>query len=74
MAKKLKKKDIDQEMLNTLFAVEYEWKQMQSIIDKSIEPTIDGSYWLTVAQIKYLYLLREIRRRDLSANQYSKKR
>lgn len=70
MARKMKKKDMDQQMLAALFTVETEWKQIQSIVEKSIEPSVDGQFREAVAQAKYLYLLREARRRDLSALNY----
>jgi len=73
MAKKITKKDIDQELLDALFTVEHEWKQVRSIVDKSIEPTMGGRYWEAVSQAKYLYLLREVRRRNLSAMEYVQK-
>lgn len=70
MARRIRKKDIDQELLATLFTVEHEWKQIRSIIKKSIEPSLDGRYRVEVAKAKYLYLLREVRRRNLNAMQY----
>lgn len=71
MARNIKKRDIDNELLDTLFDAEYEWKQIRSIVDQSIEPTMDGKYREAVAQAKYLYLLREARRRKVSAMRYN---
>lgn len=70
MAKKIKKKEVDEQLLNSIFTLEREWKQIQAIVEKSIEPTMDGMYRQSLAQAKYLYLLREARRRKISAIRY----
>lgn len=67
MAKKVRKKDIDNQLLDAIFTVEAEWKQIRSIVSRSIEPTIDGQNSVALAQAKYLYLLREARHRKISA-------
>jgi len=67
MGKKIKKKDIDQELLDAIILVEREWKQLQSIVAKSIEPTQSGIQQEAIARAKYLFLLREARQRKLSA-------
>ncbi|TQS76383.1 DUF2508 family protein [Ornithinibacillus gellani] len=71
-SRKVKKKDIDQELLAAIFNVEFEWKQIRSIVEKSIEPTVDGQKREAIAQAKYLFLLREARRRKISAIRYTK--
>ncbi|API92289.1 hypothetical protein J32TS6_34960 [Virgibacillus pantothenticus] len=68
MAKKIKKKDVDGELLRTMRELELEWKQIQSIVSKSVEPTIDGHYWEAISRAKYIYLLREARHRKLRAD------
>ncbi|NBJ70877.1 MULTISPECIES: YaaL family protein [Clostridia] len=68
MAKKIKKKDVDEELLRTMRELELEWKQIASIVSKSVEPTIDGHYWEAISRAKYIYLLREARHRKLRAN------
>lgn len=70
MARKVKKRDIDRQLLDALYTVEQEWKQISSIVEKSIEPSMDGKFREAVAQTKYLYLLREARRRNLNALNY----
>lgn len=72
MARKVKKRDVDEQLLHSIFALEREWKQIQSILEKSIEPTYDGMYMEKLAREKYLYLLREARSRKISAVRYSK--
>ncbi|WP_164670595.1 YaaL family protein [Virgibacillus doumboii] len=72
MARKIKKREVDEQLLDAIFTLEREWKQIQSIVEKSIEPTADGMYRQSLAQAKYLYLLREARRRKISAIRYNK--
>ncbi|RFA35899.1 hypothetical protein CAI16_06615 [Virgibacillus dokdonensis] len=68
MAKKIKKRDVDRELLNTLKELELEWKQIESIVSKSVEFTLEGNYWERVARAKYMYLLKEARHRNLRAD------
>ncbi|ALX49466.1 YaaL family protein [Lentibacillus amyloliquefaciens] len=70
MGRKKRKREVDKQLLDSLFAIEYEWKQIQSIVDKSIEPTEDGFYKENLARAKYLYLLREAKLRKISAIRY----
>ncbi|MBU5467434.1 YaaL family protein [Virgibacillus sp. MSJ-26] len=70
MARKIKKRDIDRQLLDALYIVEQEWKQISSIVEKSIEPSMDGKFRESIAQAKYLYLLREARHRNLNALNY----
>ncbi|QKY70867.1 YaaL family protein [Lentibacillus sp. CBA3610] len=72
MGRKKRKREVDEQLLDALFTVEHEWKQIQSIVDKSIEPTEDGFYKENLARAKYLFLLREARRRKISAIRYNK--
>ena len=67
MARKIKKKDIDNQLLDAIFSLQSEHKQVQSIIDISMEPTINGYYQAKLLQAKYLFLLREARHRGVSA-------
>lgn len=67
MAKKLKKKHIDNELLDVIFALEKDWKQIQALGAQSIERTQESRYYEKLAQARYLYLLREARHRKVSA-------
>ncbi|MFD1849288.1 YaaL family protein [Oceanobacillus bengalensis] len=67
MGKNIKKKDMDKQLLASIFSFEKEWKQIQSIMDRSIDPTQDGYVQLAIAEAKYVYALREARHRRLSA-------
>ncbi|MBP1950432.1 YaaL family protein [Virgibacillus litoralis] len=74
MARKSKKmkRTVDEELLDSIFTLEREWKQIKSIVEKSIEPTADGYYRENISQVKYMFLLREARRRKISAIRYNK--
>lgn len=67
MARKLKKKYIDTELLDSIFALEREWKQIRELGMRSIDRTLESIAAEQVAQAKYLYLLREARRRNVNA-------
>ncbi|MEI3597876.1 MULTISPECIES: YaaL family protein [unclassified Oceanobacillus] len=67
MARKLKKKHIDTELLDSIFALEREWKQIRELGMRSIDRTLESIAAEQVAQAKYLYLLREARRRNVNA-------
>ncbi|ASK61737.1 hypothetical protein CFK37_05985 [Virgibacillus phasianinus] len=70
MGRKIKKRYVDEELLDTIFVLEREWKSIESIVEKSIEPTTTAVYKEKFAQAKYLFLLREARHRKISAIRY----
>lgn len=70
MGKKYKKKHVDEELLDTIFILERDWKSIESIVQQSIEPTLTAIYKEKFAQAKYLFLLREARHRKISAIRY----
>ncbi|SNZ02138.1 Protein of unknown function [Terribacillus aidingensis] len=66
-ARRLKKSDVDKELLQDIFKMKNDWMSIQSIIDRSVDASELGQYDLQVAQAKYLFMLREARHRNLSA-------
>ncbi|MBP2257102.1 YaaL family protein [Virgibacillus alimentarius] len=62
-----KKKEIDQQLLESIFTLENEWKQIQSLLENSIEPIDSIIYKKGLARAKYLFLLREARHRKINA-------
>lgn len=70
MRRRLKKKDVDRHLLETIFSLEREWKQIQSMVENSIEPVFESRQRLMVAQAKYMFLLREAKKRKVSALRY----
>ncbi|MGM8365497.1 YaaL family protein [Virgibacillus sp. W0181] len=70
MSKKVKKTDVDKQLLYAIITVEAEWKKMQSIIDQSIDPVDSSLHRVSFEQAKYMFLLREARHRKVSAIRY----
>ncbi|MFC0300116.1 YaaL family protein [Virgibacillus soli] len=66
-----RRQEVDEELLQAIFRVGEEWKQIKSIVDKSIEPTFDGENRVAISQAKYVYLLQEAKYRQISAMQYN---
>ncbi|WP_106495635.1 YaaL family protein [Lentibacillus sp. Marseille-P4043] len=71
MSKKVKRKDIDEQLLDSIFTLEHEWKQIRSLVEKSIEPLESSICKQKLAEAKYLFLLREARHRKVSAIRYN---
>lgn len=67
MARKPKKQQIDNELLDAIFVLEKEWKQIQAIGAQSIERTQESIYYEKLAQARYLYLLKVARHRNINA-------
>jgi len=65
--KELKKKAMDQEFLDAIFTLKDEWTSLESIMRKSVEPSEEGQYELALDKVKYLYLIREAKIRNISA-------
>lgn len=63
-------KQIDQELLNAIFSAEKEWKHLRKIVDNSIDPLDESRQWLKVTEAKYMFLLREAKRRKISVLRY----
>jgi hypothetical protein len=70
MRKKVKKRELDEHLLNTIMKLKNEWQQIQSIVERSIEPMDSSLYQQNLAQAKYLFLLREARHRNLNARRH----
>ncbi|MFD1039911.1 YaaL family protein [Virgibacillus byunsanensis] len=70
MARKIRKRDVDVQLLDSIFIIDREWKQIQSLLEKSVEPTESGIAKEEISRANYLFLLREARRRNISAIRY----
>ncbi|MCT2536981.1 YaaL family protein [Aquibacillus koreensis] len=66
-SKKIKREEVDEQLLDTIFTLKSEWMNLKSIIERSFEPSEIGLYDLSVAEAKYFFLLREARHRKISA-------
>lgn len=71
MRKMIRKKKLDQHLLDTINQLKGDWQQIQSIVEKSIEPSEESLYQLSISQVKFLFLLREARHRNLHAKRYN---
>lgn len=70
MRRKKRKRLADEQLLDAIFNLEREWKQIQAVVERSIEPTEDSVQELRLAQAKYMFLLKEARHRNLNALSY----
>ncbi|MDL4839139.1 YaaL family protein [Aquibacillus sp. LR5S19] len=66
-SKKIKKNEVDKQLLDDIFKLKNEWMNLKSIIERSFEPSEIGLYDLSIAEAKYFFLLREARHRKISA-------
>lgn len=66
MRKKKLIKQYDQQVLDAYFLLEQEWKTLRSIVDESLDPLRDTEYQLKLAQAKYMYMLKEIKSRNIT--------
>ncbi|WP_138419230.1 YaaL family protein [Aquibacillus sediminis] len=67
--KKMKKRDMDKQLLEDINRFKREWLNISSILERSIDSSEKGQFELSVAEAKYLYLLREARHRKVNALQ-----
>lgn len=67
MGKKIKKKDVDMKLIDSIYQLELEWKQIRSIMEHSVEASHTGRLQESLAQAKYIFLLKEARHRNLHA-------
>ncbi|TRM11088.1 DUF2508 family protein [Lentibacillus cibarius] len=72
MNRKKKKREVDEQLLDAIVEMESSWKQIQEIIEKSIEPTEEIFYIQNLTRENYLFLLREAKWRKISAIRYNK--
>lgn len=70
MRRKKLQKETDRALLDSIFSLEAEWKQIQFVMENSIEPMEESRYQLQMAQAKYVYLLKEAKHRNVNYFQY----
>lgn len=64
------RKMADRELLDLTFKAETEWRRMRHIVDHMVEPTIESRSRLRLAEAKYMFLLKEVKHRNISALRY----
>lgn len=60
----------NRQLLNIFFEAEYEWKNMRSILESSIESKEEDDHLLQLLEARYIFLLKEAKERKLSALRY----
>ncbi|WP_407272229.1 YaaL family protein [Radiobacillus sp. PE A8.2] len=66
-SRKVRKNVMDEQLLQDIFQLKKESKNLKSIIERSVDPSESGLHELLIAEVKYYYLLREARFRNISA-------
>ena len=70
MRRKKYKKIADQALLDAIFDAEREWKHLRRIVENSIDPMLETEQHEKLAGAKYMFLLKEAKRRKVSVLQY----
>jgi len=70
MRRKKYKKIVDQSLLDAIFDAEREWKHLRRIVENSIDPMLETEQHEKLAEAKYMFLLKEAKRRKVSVLQY----
>lgn len=61
------RRSVDEELLNTVFVKEDEWRNLRTIVDHSIDPLDESRYKLKLSEAMYMFLLKEAKHRRISA-------
>ena len=64
------RRDKNKALLDAFFETEYEWKNLQAIVESSIEPKSESFYLLELLEARYIFLLKEAKERNLNALRY----
>lgn len=70
MRRKAMKKKMDEELLETIYNLQWEWKRLEGVLANSIEPSDDSIYQEKIAKAKFMFLLREARHLNIHAIKY----
>lgn len=70
MRRKAMKKKMDEELLETIYNLQWEWKRQEGVLANSIEPSDDSIYQEKIAKAKFMFLLREARHLNIHATKY----
>ena len=70
MRRKRRQKEIDRELLDTIFRIEAEWKSLRQLVDNSIEPLGETEQRLQLSEAKFMFLLKEAKHRKISVLRY----
>ncbi len=70
MKRSRKQREIDRQLLDSIFRVEAEWKKLRHIIDNGIDPVLETRQRLLLVEAKYMFLIREAKHRKVSLLRY----
>lgn len=70
--RKIKKVDVDRQLLQSIFVVEAEWKKMRKSAEHSydVDEITENKQLILLKQAKYMFLLQEAKHRKLNALTY----
>jgi hypothetical protein len=60
------KKEFDEQLLTTFINVKNDWLKQTNLVEKSVDPSDEVLLGVKVAKAKYLYLLKEAKKRNIS--------
>jgi hypothetical protein len=60
------KKEFDEQLLATFINVKNDWLKQTNLVEKSVDPSDEVLLGVKVAKAKYLYLLKEAKKRNIS--------
>ncbi|MBZ5753171.1 MULTISPECIES: YaaL family protein [Metabacillus] len=55
----------DQQLIQNLLDLKEEWNRQKQLVDKSVEPSTQVLYELKIAEMKYFFLLKEAKIRNI---------
>lgn len=61
------RRNLDHELLTTIYHLQWEWRQLKQMIENSIEPSEQSIYQKKITKAKYMFLLREARHLNIHA-------
>jgi len=70
MRRRKRQKEVDQQLLHAIFHIEAEWKRLRNIVDNGIETSVETRQHLLLVEAKYMFLIREAKRRKVSLLRY----
>ncbi len=65
------RKEYDDEFVKTFMQVKQEWSHKSSMVERSVDPSEEVMVDIRLAKMKYLFLLKEAKHRNISINRMS---
>ena len=61
------RRELNEELLQSIYKLQHEWQHLQHIIDRSVGPVDHLVFQKNIAKLKYVYLIKEARIRNIRA-------